>query len=367
MKPQLGWKLVLMGLFRVLFLPLDLCVPLAAIFFVLAAVWAEPAEPPELMAAIDVTGLALHDLDTGSNYQPTELSVITLVNYRSVRRKGHSVAAAALKAATEMRTPEDIAQDAPLESAGPTLLSATDAPGLELEQPETEFSSQPAELSVIGPVEEEAVGPKGHQAADAALMAAVEMETPDQMAEAAPLKPPAATLFADVNLTTQRLTVSDKSGVLHTWKISSARGGYVTPVGVYKAQWTSRMHYSKQYYNSPMPYSVFFHRGYAIHGTSAVGRLGRPASHGCVRLRTSNAKKFYNLVHKHGKGLTKIAVRGTRPASASPRVRDYRPRRRDRARKRARRRSYQPVGIFSAYSYRQPRRRRYRRRRYSRY
>lgn len=356
-----------MGLFRVLFLPLDLCVPLAAIFFVLAAVWAEPAEPPELMAAIDVTGLALHDLDTGSNYQPTELSVITLVNYRSVRRKGHLVADAALKAATEMRTPEDIAQDAPLESAGPTLLSATDAPGLELEQPETEFSSQPIELSVIVSAKEETVKRRGHQAADAALLAAIEVETPDEMAEAAPLKPPAPTLFAHINLTTQRLTVSDKSGVLHTWKISSARGGYVTPVGVYKAQWTSRMHYSKQYYNSPMPYSVFFHRGYAIHGTSAVGRLGRPASHGCVRLRTSNAKKFYNLVHKHGKGLTKIAVRGTRPASASPRVRDYRPRRRYRARKRARRRSYQPVGIFSAYSYRQPRRRRYRRRRYSRY
>jgi hypothetical protein len=186
------------------------------------------------------------------------------------------------------------------------------------------------------------------------------------MAQAAPLKPPAPTLFADINLTTQRLTVSDKSGVLHTWKISSARGGYVTPVGVYKAQWTSRMHYSRQYYNSPMPYSVFFHRGYAVHGTSAVGRLGRPASHGCVRLRTSNAKKFYSLVHKHGKGLTKITVRGTRPAS--PKVaRDTRPRRRYRVRKRPRRRTYQTVGLFSAYSYPQPRRRRYRRRRYSGY
>jgi lipoprotein-anchoring transpeptidase ErfK/SrfK len=353
-----------MGLFRVLFLPLDLCVPLAAIFFVLAAVWTEPAEPPELMAAIHVTGSALHELETGSHYQPTELSVITLVNYRSVRRKGHPVAAAALKAATEMRTPEDIAQDAPLESAGPTLLAATDAPGLELEQPETEFSSQPIELSVIVSAKEETFKPRGHQAADAALLAAVEVDTPDEMAEAAPLKPPAPTLFADINLTTQRLTVSDRFGVRHTWKISSARGGYVTPVGVYKPQWTSRMHYSKQYYNSPMPYSVFFHRGYAVHGTSAVGRLGRPASHGCVRLRTSNAKKFYNLVNTHGKGLTKITVRGTRPTSASPRGRNYRPRRRYRAR--ARRPRYRPSGLFSAYSYRQPRRRRYRRR-YSRY
>jgi lipoprotein-anchoring transpeptidase ErfK/SrfK len=277
-----------MGLLR------DLCVSIAACLFILPVVWPVPAAPPELMAAIDVTGSTLHELETGSNYQPTKLSVITLVNYRPVRRKGHQVA-------------------------------------------------------------------------DTALLAAVEVGTPEEMAQAAPLKPPAPTLFADINLTTQRLTVSDKSGVLYKWKISSARSGYVTPVGAYKAQWTSRMHYSRQYYNSPMPYSVFFHRGYAIHGTSAVGRLGRPASHGCVRLRTSNAKEFYNLVHKHGKELTKIAVRGTSPASASRKARDYRPRRRYRARKRARRRTYQPVGLFSAYSYRQPRRRRYRRRRYNRY
>ncbi|MES0385578.1 MAG: L,D-transpeptidase family protein [Hyphomicrobium sp.] len=344
----------------------DLCVSIAACLFVLPVVWPAPAEPPELLAATHATGPALEEPGTDFSSQPAELPVIGPVEEETVGPKGHQAADAALVAAAEMETPDEVAQAAPLRPAGPTLLAATDATGPELQEPGTDFSSQPAELSVIAPIEEEAVGPtKGHQAADAALMAAVEMETPDEMAEAAPLKPPAPTLFAHINLTTQRLTVSDKSGVLHTWKISSARGGYVTPVGVYKPQWTSRMHYSKQYYNSPMPYSVFFHRGYAVHGTSAVGRLGRPASHGCVRLRTSNAKKFYNLVNTHGKGLTKITVRGTRPASASPRVRDYRPRRRYRAR--ARRPRYRPSGLFSAYSYRQPRRRRYRRRRYSRY
>ncbi len=343
-----------MGLLR------ELCVSIAVCLLLLPVVWPVPTEPPELMTPADITGSALHELETGSNYQPTELSVITLVNHRPVRRKGHPVTDADLKAATETRTREDTAQDAPLESADPPLQAATDAPGPELEEPETAFRSQPIELSAIVPPKEETFKPPGHQAADAALLAAVEVGTPEEMAQAAPLKPPAPTLFADINLTTQRLTVSDKSGVLHTWKISSARGGYVTPVGVYKAQWTSRMHYSRQYYNSPMPYSVFFHRGYAVHGTSAVGRLGRPASHGCVRLRTSNAKKFYNLVHKHGKGLTKIAVRGTPPASR--RVRDTRPRRRYRARNRVRRPRYQTFGLFTSYSYGRPRARRYRRR-----
>ena len=37
---------------------------------------------------------------------------------------------------------------------------------------------------------------------------------------------------------------------------------------------------------------------------------GRPASHGCIRLRTANARKFYNLVREHGKARTRIIVTG---------------------------------------------------------
>jgi len=57
-----------------------------------------------------------------------------------------------------------------------------------------------------------------------------------------------------------------------------------------------------------MPYSVFYHGGYAIHGTNAVSRLGTPASHGCVRLHTSNAAKFYAMVKEVGPGNTRIIV-----------------------------------------------------------
>jgi len=56
------------------------------------------------------------------------------------------------------------------------------------------------------------------------------------------------------------------------------------------------MHYSKKYDNAPMPYSIFFTGGYAIHGTPHVGNLGRPASHGCVRLSPANARTLYGIV-----------------------------------------------------------------------
>jgi hypothetical protein len=56
---------------------------------------------------------------------------------------------------------------------------------------------------------------------------------------------------------------------------------------------------------------VFFRGGFAIHGTNAVGRLGRPASHGCVRLAPGNAAKLFQLVKAHGASSTRIAINGT--------------------------------------------------------
>jgi lipoprotein-anchoring transpeptidase ErfK/SrfK len=69
-----------------------------------------------------------------------------------------------------------------------------------------------------------------------------------------------------------------------------------------------RMWYSRKYDNAPMPYSIFFKGGYAIHGTNYVKRLGQPASHGCVRLHTANARELYELVQAYGKKSTRIRI-----------------------------------------------------------
>ena len=81
-----------------------------------------------------------------------------------------------------------------------------------------------------------------------------------------------------------------------------------TPVGRYKAEWLSRYHRSRKYDNAPMPWAVFFYGGYAVHGTTEIKRLGRPASHGCVRLHPENAKIFFSLVKKVGMPNTLITV-----------------------------------------------------------
>jgi len=112
-----------------------------------------------------------------------------------------------------------------------------------------------------------------------------------------------------VDISKQKMNVYVEGHRKYTWKVSTARKGYSTPTGDYRPQWITSMHRSKKYNNAPMPYSVFYNGGYAIHGTNHVRRLGRPASHGCIRLHTSNARRLYKLVKKYGKDNIRIMVR----------------------------------------------------------
>ena len=118
----------------------------------------------------------------------------------------------------------------------------------------------------------------------------------------------AASLIARVDVAAQKMVVTHLGKVVHEWPVSTAREGYSTPRGQYRPQRVHKMWYSRTYDNSPMPFAVFYDRGWAIHGTSAISRLGSPASHGCVRLATNNAEAFYTLVRQVGPGNTRIIV-----------------------------------------------------------
>ena len=120
-----------------------------------------------------------------------------------------------------------------------------------------------------------------------------------------------ATTQIHIDLTTQTMHVESSSGS-YTWPVSTARSGYSTPRGSYAPTGLQRMHYSKKYHMSPMPYSIFFRGGYAIHGTYATGALGRPASHGCVRLSPAHAAELYHMVQTEGGS---ISISGAPPGS----------------------------------------------------
>jgi lipoprotein-anchoring transpeptidase ErfK/SrfK len=120
--------------------------------------------------------------------------------------------------------------------------------------------------------------------------------------------PARADIVVQVDNTSQRMQVYVDGALAHVWKVSTARPGYWTPPGDYYVQRMERMWYSRKYDMSPMPYSLFFYGGFAIHGTGAVRQLGRPASHGCVRLHPANARALYSLVLQHGGA--RVLVRG---------------------------------------------------------
>ena len=116
-----------------------------------------------------------------------------------------------------------------------------------------------------------------------------------------------ADVFITVDKSTQRMYVETPTDTF-TWKVSTARKGYRTPTGVFKPYMLKTMHYSRKYDNAPMPNSIFFLGGYAIHATYDIKRLGQPASHGCIRLSPQNAKWLFRLVNDYGKDNTYIRI-----------------------------------------------------------
>jgi len=119
--------------------------------------------------------------------------------------------------------------------------------------------------------------------------------------------PAMATTDIVIDKKTQTMTVDSDEGQ-YEWAVSTARKGYSTTSGYFRPQSIQTMHYSKKYDNSPMPYSILFTGGFPIHGTPNVGNLGRPASHGCVRLHPENARTLFGIVSRD-QGDTRITIR----------------------------------------------------------
>lgn len=115
-------------------------------------------------------------------------------------------------------------------------------------------------------------------------------------------------ITAKVDISEQRMKVYVNGVHKKTFKVSTGARGYITPTGSWKPTRMHKMWHSRKYDMAPMPHSVFFYRGYAVHATNAVKRLGRPASHGCIRLHPKHARQFFNLVMAAGRANTSITI-----------------------------------------------------------
>ncbi len=107
--------------------------------------------------------------------------------------------------------------------------------------------------------------------------------------------------WIDINLTEQRLYMKEGSNVIGNFLISSGKWA-PTPTGVF-AIWT-KLRYARMtggseslgtFYDLPnVPYTMYFHQGFGIHGTYWHNNFGHPMSHGCVNMKTEEAGIVYN-------------------------------------------------------------------------
>ena len=136
-------------------------------------------------------------------------------------------------------------------------------------------------------------------------------EAAQKDSEAAPSE---SQILINIDKSLQQMTVFVDGIEKYSWPVSTGKYGYSTPSGTFTPTSMNEVWYSKQWDNSPMPHSIFFMKdGHAIHGSHEVKNLGKPVSHGCVRISPKNAAILYDLVKTNGMENTKVVLAGVTP------------------------------------------------------
>ena len=150
---------------------------------------------------------------------------------------------------------------------------------------------------------------------------AAKAESKPEAAESGAKAPPAQTgsrILINIDKSRQQMTVFIDGIEKYSWPVSTGKYGYSTPSGSFKPTSMNEVWYSKQWDNSPMPHSIFFLKdGHAIHGSHEVKNLGKPVSHGCVRISPENAAILYDLVKTNGMENTTVVLAGVTPGDKS--------------------------------------------------
>jgi lipoprotein-anchoring transpeptidase ErfK/SrfK len=226
--------------------------------------------------------------------------------------------------------PTATTQDAPRQPSPPTALVAVppDSSGTPSESSSRSLRAQPEPTPPTAP---EATSPEGSDTPTASSSPSVRAQdaAPEANPPSAPQESAAPTILVVIDKPTQEMKVFIDGVERYTWEVSTGLRGYDTPSGKYTARSMNEIWYSKQWDDAPMPHAIFFtKKGHAVHGTTETKHLGKPASHGCVRLAPENARTLFALVKEKGLENTEIVLNGDTPkievASAGPRKQEVR-------------------------------------------
>jgi lipoprotein-anchoring transpeptidase ErfK/SrfK len=101
--------------------------------------------------------------------------------------------------------------------------------------------------------------------------------------------------WIQINLTTQQLTAWEGEYPVFTVTVSTGKPSTPTPLGVFAIQskhLIERMR-GRDYDVPNVPYTMYFYRGYAIHGTYLHNQFGTAVSHGCTNVSMVYAKWLF--------------------------------------------------------------------------
>jgi lipoprotein-anchoring transpeptidase ErfK/SrfK len=219
--------------------------------------------------------------------------------------------------------PEAASPEGSSTSTGPSLPSARaqepeSAPSaLEAAPPDGSGMSSPPsvpaqEAEPTPPSASEVASPEGSGTPSAPAQDAA----PEANSPSAPQESAAPNVLVVIDKPTQEMKVFIDGVERYTWEVSTGLRGYDTPSGKYTARSMNEIWYSKQWDDAPMPHAIFFtKKGHAVHGTNETKNLGKPASHGCVRLAPEHARILFALVKEKGLEDTEIVLNGDTPKS----------------------------------------------------
>ena len=111
-----------------------------------------------------------------------------------------------------------------------------------------------------------------------------------------PSPAPTGGKWIDVNLSTQRVTAYVGNTAIRSSLCSTGLPATPTPTDRFRiyVKYVSTLMQGPGYYLPNVPYTMYFYRGYGLHGTYWHANFGRPMSHGCINLPTSEAQWFFN-------------------------------------------------------------------------
>ena len=212
--------------------------------------WASVDVPKSTVTPIDVGALAVQ-----AEVTPIATSAVTITPQSASPVPTHETPLSA----TDL--PTSIPTEAPLASPTPP---ATETPGTMAMEivADTPTSESPGSVALGGPYPEKGNGKR----------------------------------WIDVNLSEQRVYAYEGDIIVNAFIVSTGTARTPTVTGNYKIwiKLKSTTMSGPGYHLTNVPYTMYFYKGYGLHGTYWHNNFGTPMSHGCVNLSIPDAQWLYN-------------------------------------------------------------------------